>query len=239
MGSDKNWWEFYFVRYFIGSIVGILIILAIALHPDSGVSPVISKFINFKVLEIKDISIPFLLSLLFLGTAFCYISSAPILVLHTMRFNIDYTSSKESSCCKKIAFCFIFIIVYSIIWYFFDFDLIKGIMSLIAFIIIYCEIYLIITLFKSKKREFFEFYKRLAKNRANRKVECTEYVESYRHLREHGNAFLILFCEAVLGMALFSCSSINQIMIIVLFWLLPTIPVWIIGSYLESRLKDI
>ena len=56
-----------------------------------------------------------------------------------------------------------------------------------------------------------DFYHELATARSRgkeeKKKEITEYVESYRHLREHGNAFLIILMECVLAGALFAADT--------------------------------
>ncbi|MUJ39709.1 hypothetical protein [Aliivibrio fischeri] len=236
--NSGNWWEFYFVRYFIGSILGALIIVSIALHPDSGMSVILTKYINFNALEIKDITIPFLLSLLFLGTAFCYIASAPILVLHTMRYRFNFTQRAGASFKDKIIFTCLFLVFYCAIWYFLDLDYVSGMMSLPAFFVIYVQFYLVSVIFQHNEK-FFDYYKNLVKARAKESLSRSEYIETYRHLREHGNAFLILLCEAGLGLALFSCSSINELILITIFWLVPTLPVWFLATYLESNLKNV
>ncbi|EGR1394102.1 hypothetical protein ACCF70_004490 [Vibrio parahaemolyticus] len=237
--SSGNWWEFYFIRYFIGSVLGALIILAIALHPDSGVSSVISEYTNFKALEVKDITAPFLLSLLFLGAAFCYIASGPVLVLHSLRYRFRFERGLGSPIWFKVFFVLSFIAVYYAICISLDFDLLIGIMAIPAFLVIYGQCFLFLITYLNPNTKFFDYYQQLAKNRAKDNAARKEFVESYRHLREHGNAFLILLCEAALGLALFSCSSVNALVIVGLFWLIPTLPVWFMATYLESRVKDV
>ena len=43
------------------------------------------------------------------------------------------------------------------------------------------------------------YYRGLAKARAKPHESIAEYVQSYRHLREHGNAFVIVGLELVLA----------------------------------------
>jgi len=237
--NNGNWWEFYFVRYFIGSIFGSLIIIALVLHPDSGVASTMASYTDFDALKIKDISAPFLLGLLFLGTAFCYVASAPILVLHALRYRFQFTWSKKSSLSRWLIFIILFGFFYAAVWKLNSFTLLRGLMSLAAFFIVYSQIFMLASSIKAKNAHIFDFYRRLAKDRANQKIDRKEFVESYRHLREHGNAFLILVCESALGMALFFCTSINELILTTFFWLIPTVPIWFVATYLESRLKNV
>ena len=62
-----------------------------------------------------------------------------------------------------------------------------------------------------------------------------EYLTSYRHLREHGNAFLIVLLEGLLAYTLFHSPSRSCATIILVLWLLPAATVWLLGTVLESR----
>lgn len=61
----------------------------------------------------------------------------------------------------------------------------------------------------------------------------SEYIESYRHLREHGNAFAILLSEIVFAFWLVICSfSVWSVIV----WVAAGSIAWFIGSYLEIRM---
>lgn len=63
-----------------------------------------------------------------------------------------------------------------------------------------------------------------------------EYVEFYRHLREHGNAFGIILCELVFGFIL--VNTIFNVWSLVI-WSITGFFAWIIGTHLEvKRVKD-
>ncbi|MDH6374935.1 membrane protease YdiL (CAAX protease family) [Paenibacillus sp. PastF-3] len=57
-----------------------------------------------------------------------------------------------------------------------------------------------------------------------------EYVESYRHLREHGNAFGIIVCELLFAFWLIEWSFSPWA---IFYWCLIGFIAWIIGTYLE------
>lgn len=58
----------------------------------------------------------------------------------------------------------------------------------------------------------------------------SEYVESYRHLREHGNAFGIIVCELLFAFWLIEWSFSPWA---IFYWCLIGFIAWIIGTYLE------
>ena len=80
------------------------------------------------------------------------------------------------------------------------------------------------------------FYWDLARGRAKEDPWVDEYVESYRHLREHGNALAILALEFLLTLILVSAPSLQLATLALFFWILPSIYSWFIGALLESRL---
>jgi hypothetical protein len=71
------------------------------------------------------------------------------------------------------------------------------------------------------------------RKRANADKIGEQYVESYRHLREHGNAFFIVFLELLLGTALFY-SPFPWVALLAL-WIFPAAGVWLFGTLLENR----
>jgi hypothetical protein len=83
------------------------------------------------------------------------------------------------------------------------------------------------------------FYFELARRRASDEVWVGDYVESYRHLREHGNAFSILFLEFALGLVLVAAPRLLVAVLAMVLWLLPSTCSWYIGCLLESKLSDL
>lgn len=107
--------------------------------------------------------------------------------------------------------------------------------------------YILIGMTVNHSRSLFRYYNRLSYKRSRCKGD---FVESYRHLREHGNAFFILLTEIILGAILFHSGQIpgahaeaaqSQSMIyviVIVFWIAPAVSVWIIGTHLERQFVD-
>jgi hypothetical protein len=229
---ENRWWEFYLVRYLIGTIIGVLIISYLIFQND-----VLSKLIinqdststRFELL--KDNYWVFIL----IGFAFCYISSAPILVLHTCRAYFKDEKgglNTKSKCIAKIIYLFIFIsLSISLFQVYFCW-----LPWFLFFTIVIFQSILIIYSFSNQR--VYDFYDSLTKSRKrekNKENSRDNYIESYKHLREHGNAFSILITEFSLGFILINLESINQIITVLSLWILPAMYVWLIGTSLEFR----
>jgi hypothetical protein len=63
----------------------------------------------------------------------------------------------------------------------------------------------------------------------------TEYVESYRDLREHGNAFESILLEIILLLTL--CVFNANFILVLALWISPAVVCWIIGTRLEYKIS--
>ncbi len=108
---------------------------------------------------------------------------------------------------------------------------------------------IIFTLFRTK--ELLKFYEKLAGKRDSAKGGI---VDSYKHLREHGNSFFIVTLEVVLAIILFTAGNFDAAVgaaasatkepyvlpyiWIVLIWILPAALVWLVGTLIERQFCD-
>lgn len=237
--ESNRWWEFYFIRYFVGSVLGSLIIMALAFHPDSLLSGVIANLFDFNDASLLKLKSDQFWVILSFGVAFCYMASSPILVMHALRAHFDFQAETNLSVWAWLYRVVIVAIPLAITWYLFGDNKIKSAFLSAFGLVVTLQLALLIPAIYKKFGTIFDFYKKLAKDRANESKDRKQFIESYKHLREHGNAFLILFCELVLGCALFVSSSLSEALIVTIIWLSPTLPVWFLGTFLESRLKNV
>ncbi|MGB6450067.1 MAG: hypothetical protein WBE92_04885, partial [Steroidobacteraceae bacterium] len=89
-----------------------------------------------------------------------------------------------------------------------------------------------------------EGYLALAIERARDEVtlegkQKSEYIESYRHLREHGNAYAILVAELVLALAVGAAPTWYFVGGLITLWTLPAAFVWGVGTWLEFGIRDV
>ena len=66
-----------------------------------------------------------------------------------------------------------------------------------------------------------------------------QYMESYRDMREHGNALLIIVMEGVLTAALLQAPSASTLLAMLMLWVSPAAFVWFIATALEEHLGNV
>lgn len=252
--GNGRWWEFYFVRYFVGTVLGMVVVAFLNFDGDSALQGKILPNME----NLSDIDFGHSLVLAAIGLAFCYISSAPVLVLHALRgvFSSKCIDSTRIGCINfrlaSIASIVVITLTFGISGYFLFDSLFptKGanffsIFSISAFLIVVgLQLHLYVVSLLSNKSYVFSYYKSLAVERAKRQdgtSKYDEFIESYKHLREHGNAFFILLMELVLALVLFSVEKTHIALLIALLWIAPACFVWFLGTYLElsiGKLED-
>lgn len=250
--SDSfRWWEFYAVRYGMGTVVGGVIFFFLC-NTNPALKPMLFGA------GIGKIDGPLLALLAGYGLAYCYIASAPILVFHAGRFLLERSRLEANRQRRLSIFRYLLLygppIVTTLIFFFTDTstDLIRYLYTAIvaiAAMVIWPQ-YFTIWCTLSRKEELFRFYRRLAYRR-----DAAEWgvVESYKHLREHGNSFSIVVLEMVLALILYIAANFDPTggvapktmvagvlpyVAIILFWILPAALVWLVGTQLEREFMD-
>lgn len=234
ISNDGLWWEFYFVRYFVGTVVG----GAILLYLNASETSSLHNLIIPGVTDVSKLDAQLLSLLAALGLAYCYVASAPILVLHATR-GVYLTNNTTTY--QWFLFC-AFALVGLTALGFYSFQTapdIKSILSVVLLAVVLCLqlIPLSFSIHKEGERAHV-YYANLTKARSVDSEEVRQYVESYKHLREHGNAFLILLFELALGTILATVSKPNIALIALILWILPAALVWLIGTVLEYRFAN-
>lgn len=231
--AGSRWWEYYFVRYFVGTVTGAAIVGFLFKFPGSSLySPglTVSKdFDNFGVKEITGLAA--------LGFAYCYVASAPMLLFHATRSQFGLRRSRLALALwiatSAVAAIMYFLIASRLsirLWSH------QGAALLVFLVILVVQIAKIAYAELNRLKIISDFYRGIAEARASEKPWVSQYVESYRHLREHGNATAILVFELLLAFVLYSVCNFAYAVAVMLLWLLPSTYTWIIGSTLESRL---
>lgn len=251
-GTGK-WWEFYFVRYALGTVFGVLIVNFLV---QNGVA---IPFPEGNVNEItKGAGAPLLITY---GLAYGYLASAPILLFHATRFEMPRTGFRGSTMWLTLISA-----VLATGWGLYARDsgrkpaeglfLVAVVTIFMLILFTLSQVRALVTGFK-KTPEMWDYYLKLDRNR--RIKENKELVDSYRHLREHGNAFFVVLLEILLGLGLYisgkislippglikaceisgsqceptSSTAIIQTLVLVLIWIIPGAAVWAIGCHLE------
>jgi len=85
-----RWWENYLVRYFLPSVVGMVILRWLDISVKGSIGEYIPVFL---LKEWKDLGTAHLIIWLLFGSLYCYTSSYPILVFHATRV-LDFKDKK-------------------------------------------------------------------------------------------------------------------------------------------------
>lgn len=245
--SDGNWWEFYGIRYAQGTVVGAMIVYFL-----------FSQNVNLKGMlftpaEAKDFGIAHLTLLAVYGLTYCYIASAPILVLHAGRglFFKSKTNPRVFDGVLMRAIALFSIPLAAVLIYGFSyshgFGDVDAILALVVYsLILGLQILVLVGIFKLRWNEVISYFNEIVQKRAEH--EESGYVESYKHLREHGNSFFIVFLQFLLAIPIyvFACKkgigsedSIRNLFLLVFIWVIPAACIWGFGNKVENNLQNL
>lgn len=226
---ENKWWEYYAVRYFVGTVVGASIVAYFLNNQlDSPYKDILSLGKNSEGVTFLGFS-----AVAAAGFAYCYIASSPVLTLHIMRAHLRFSELQSSW-----FWCFV-CSVFAIAAAFF---ILPPLAAIGAGLVIGFQVGLILLAFFDKFSVIEKFYRGLADTRSKAMIKKEnfptaghEYMTSYRHMREHGNAFMIVILEGVFAYILFYLPSAAYGFYFIFIWLLPATLAWLMGTLLESR----
>jgi hypothetical protein len=247
--DSPRFWEIYILRYSVGAVLGALILFFLVKHNTPLSNLIFVK--SGEPIDIIQVGI-----FLAVGLLYSYLASAPILVFHAGRFLIPKKSGSVFS--NSGIWTIIFLLsnlAFPIAFFFLSsMDIaIKYFFSLVIYLAsaIFTGQIIIIIRCQGQRAEQFIFYKNLAINRYYSKGGI---VDSYRHLREHGNAFLIIIFEMILGVIMFAATMYSyffnfeknpdiyeiaaNLVIVLIVWILPAAIIWLIACYIEQEFVE-
>ena len=176
------------------------------------------------------------------GTAYCYVASVPMLTLHSTRRLLPRRRQWVNT-------CFVVVIAALIAAGVWDLFLISNPLALrctgvIALVLLVGSQLGLLWEVLLTPHETHQFYKQLSE----RREKHPDFVESYRHMREHGNAVSIVVLELLLAFILWSLRPVaspvgekavlvGRAGLILAVWLTPAALVWLLSSSLERYLS--
>lgn len=225
----NGWWETYVIRYLVGTVVGGVLLLFLNTSKLSGLE---SKLLP-GITDLKSLDAGILTVIGVMGFTFCYLASAPILVLHASRAVLFTEFGKVKLWIIVGAVLILSIMSAFLIWANIEWKLIVsvGVLALVSML----QIVLLKFSMRGRAVVSYEYYEKLAAARADHTPERQEYKESYRHLREHGNAFFILVLEGFLAVVLLGLPNAGFAFVSLIVWIVPAAAVWWHGTWLEVR----
>jgi hypothetical protein len=182
---------------------------------------------------------------LFGGFLIAYLASAPVLVCHFGRYL--YLSKKYEKKRRVVAWVLLPVLIGLIAFMLTRAGLDPGLAIWASCAIsMWVLVATLSAMAYYRRDELYQFYKQLS---AKRKLESnSEFIESYRTLREHGNAFYVIYWElllaliAVAGLKLYNVTDFGGAVVFVLLvcflWITPAIIAWSVAGHLETDFVD-
>lgn len=236
-GQASDPWGYYYLRYFVGAIVGAGLLVLLWTAKAHTVFP----SLMFPVPPHEWLSLATIMAALgTAGLAYCYVASAPILLLHSFRRHL--TQNDRAWCGFRVTLAVVTVaLVVFVLFCPWESTTPYAVLDHGFGPLMFNVPYLLVmgtqavSLSLVSLPEVRNFYHELAGQRARGGNEDSvrEYVESYRHLREHGNAFLIIMMEVVLAASLYAADSILRVIGVMVVWILPATFAWFLGTWLE------
>lgn len=233
MEMHSRWWEYYVVRYLVGTVAGAVIVVLANAQKGSVYSGRLDEVVDLGQHPFLGVSL-----LAALGFGFCYVASLPILALHAARAHLRWRTlrSRWASHLGILA-----VSIPAVTWA--ASKIVSFPAALVFGTVVGTEVGLIVVATFGRFGLIEHFYREIATSRARAmpKKESpptagSEYITSYRHLREHGNAAGILILEGVLAYCLLKVSVLQYAFPLIMAWVLPAGAAWLIATALESRL---
>lgn len=243
--DTARWWEFYMIRYLIGTLIGTIVLyMLFSNFSKRGIPDSTYKEILENILCLDDTTD--LIILIVGGLAISYIASSPILILHAIRLRLKPKKKRLNSKDRRkirtipvksgIAFFLLGSILSLISTYYFFISIETGIISILVIVPFGLLLYNWISEYGDEQKIKHAYYEIVKAREVN---QYKEYTESYRHLREHGNAFFILFTEILLGLALYPVHKPYDVLAVLAVWIVPPVLIWFFANYLEGYLLEI
>ena len=228
-------WDYYYLRYFVGAIVGAGLLVALWVA-DPRVLPSFPH--TFPLAPRQGLDLAAVIAALgTAGLAYCYIASAPILLMHGFRFRFSAEERWWSWWLLRVT---PIVAVALLIVFFWCCGAIEpsSFRSRRLGLLLYVPyglsvLFQLVGLLSGRLDTVRGLYVDLARHRASHEQWVGGYTESYRHLREHGNAFLIILMEVVLAAALYAADTTIRFFTIAVIWIVPATFSWFLGTWLE------
>jgi hypothetical protein len=238
--NTGRWWDYYYVRYFVGSIIGAGMV-ALLVFKAPGLA-ILRDFLgaHFSQPE-KGVNAEVLTGLATGGLAYCYIASAPILVMHALRARLSADQLQINWIRKIVALITLLACIGLVLAASTDSVILESRIHRTSDVIFWCPFLLVLLveiamLFLTNADTTKQAYRILTIARGNADKPMSEYTESYRHLREHGNAFYIIFMEGALTLTLLKVPNLFCFVGALVVWVLPCAYIWFLGTWLERQL---
>lgn len=266
MNNSNRWWELYIVRYAIGTVVGAMCVYfmldtlgseakALWLMQPGITKEHIGALVELCTQETSQacivqaqltqdlygFNIAQLILLGIYGLAYTYFASAQVLVIHAIRRILLAKSEDDSQTEKPCLVLGILIFIGSLLaifgvgmmWQ-------SGWLSYAILSLATVYLLLLSSLLLCESRNAPALLAHYKKLHTARESKCID-PDSYKHLREHGNAFLLVLHNVMLLGVVFAIHQAlgTEWILVAILWILPAAGVYMLAHKIEAEMiKD-
>ena len=262
VSGTNRWWENYLVRYFLPSVAGMIIVGWL----QQNVADLTKYIPPFMLSDWKDFGTAHLFVWFLFGTLYCYIASYPILVFHATRV-LDFKNI-QGDLTRPWTNPYLATILFSSFAYISAWKDWPDLASISVILFASLQIFRLYKAYSIRALYGFKpgyeasiayaYLNKLSKRRVI--IEASEtstdegtqvtqtsdqrkdLLESYRHLREHGNtAFIFLLELALCPIFLMALKhqgryvAFSFLSMVLIIWVLPSAFVHCLAQHLERR----
>lgn len=235
LSTTSRWWEYYAVRYAMGIGTGTPLIYLLLHRYRDAFAP------QIKITDPFESTVAAVLWAA-IGLTFCYVASLPMLTIHTARI---FMKRKWWDRNKLIGLTGTLVLPSLSVYFLFSKwvdcnDVTQKIALILPCLLVSFQGFLIVCVLISPQKTL-----RLYGQLETRRPLHPDLVESYRHMREHGNSVLIVLGELLLTYCLWEIhpnrptesSALSRLGVVFALWLIPSGFVWFVGTKLELYLS--
>lgn len=197
--------------------------------------------------DLYGFNFPQLLLLGVYGLAFCYIASSPVLVAHAIRRQYNSLPQIKGKISSEtlLLVAFLFTLGFQLLFLFTKADWPAYIALTTVCFFIFSQAAFLFREFRAGCAPW-NFYVRLENARQRSSID----LDSYRHLRENGNAFLIVVFEIILFAAASAICHLTTgptkdfttshwlVLVLLVAWILPGAMVYFLGQRIEALMIE-
>ena len=227
MNDSHRWWESYLVRYLAGNIFAVLCFFYVVwFHSDIVLEKLklencqkgelLSAVLSFVCAKDKEINAVNLFVVFVFGFLYMYIASIPIFFAHAVRGLFYKTNNMFFAFFGLVGFAISFKMgLFNIIFF----------LGIVLFALSFCSVNI------SSYIENIACKRKQVNN--GKSYYSDEYITTYKHLREHGNAYGIILMEIIFTYCLIEFKFSLWFFIA---WICFGFYGWFLGQYLEFKM---
>ncbi len=229
--ESHRWWDVYVIRYAVGIVVGAICIHYLFKNFNVDIEKVL---FSSNEADAKDVYTSWLTLVLYgvYGFVYTYLASAPYLVFHAVRFLYAKEESSWNGHFPWLIYLMVMLFGLATIAFIADELGCASLLLIVGSVFLLIWQTALLSRAVSKKGEAIGFYKKLYRARKKPKIDAS----TYKHLREHGNAFSLILANLFFFVLILAVEKVfgAAVLWVVVLWVFPAAAVYFVGHQIEA-----